>query len=129
MEEYEYLEVEDFLNLLNAFVKMEVGNVTISGLIYEDSKIKIFSRYVDFASNLSKVYRVDRKQFLESKNLDLRNYPNIALSYGSKLKDVSYVDQVVRYSREIGYIIPHIKNMLYDDSYRMQEKVMYILEN
>jgi hypothetical protein len=130
MEEYEYLEKNEFLDIISNFVNKEVGKITKAGVIYEDSKIKIFSRYNDILHQTFVIYRVDRKKFLDSHNPDLRDYPNIVFSYGrNNIYNDSMFNDIVRYSREVGYIVPHIINMLYDENYRVQEKVMWTLEN
>lgn len=130
MEEYEYVDKDEFLNLVSEFIKKEKITMKTSMMIYQDSKIKLFSRYNDtrYYDTVS-FYRLDRKKFLYSANPCLRDYPNIVFSFGSRFNDYSSYDDVVKYSREIGFIVPHIKKMINDDNYRTEEKVMWALEN
>jgi hypothetical protein len=127
MDEYEYIDENEFIDLIICLLYKEIGKRYLTGVIYEDSIIKIFARYsynANFKVNEHpQMYRVDRKKFLNSSNPDLKDYKNIIFSFG---KDNNFV---ARYSREVGYIVPHIRKMINDEDYNIQEKFMYVLEN
>lgn len=133
-EEYEYMLEEEFVKLLNK-LSFKIGEYFKQDRFkyvyeYEDSLIYIRTKPADYevisANNwLGSVYRVDRKRFPDSSNELLREYPNIVYALG-KYPDY---DTLVKYSKEVGYIIPHIKRLVNDDEYLKAEQVMFLLEN
>lgn len=132
MEEYEYISEFEFSLLINSFYnknkKLFIGKNTYSNCLYEDSMIKIHIttlNALNVITNIKMPYRVDRKKFINSKDEMLRKYPNIVFSKG-KYPDY---ECIVRYSKEAGYITPHIKRLLNDKEYLKEEMVMFTLEN
>ncbi len=131
-EDYYYLSESEFTSLLEEFNKIVFVN---GSAVYEDTFIKVYRPLriiTDYKNEIQydyskSIYRVDRKRFEFSKNELLRKYPNIVYSAG-KYPNYDAFD-VIRYSKEVGYIIPHILQLVYDESYRKYEKAMYVISN
>ena len=132
-EEYEYISEHQFTELTNNLLKTlenYLNNVNNTYYQYEDTMIKVMARRISYVGlnahpTPTGIYRVDRKRFLSSKDAMLKDYPNIVYSLG-KYPDY---DTLVRYSKEVGYIVPHIKRLINDDNYFKQEQVMCLLES
>lgn len=129
MEEYEFITQDEFHKLIRKFYAKRTSMFkqynTTSSCIYEDSMIKVFSgqRYSSIGTSFP--YRVDRKKFTYSDDYMLRKYPNIVFSLGP----YPLYNEIVRYSKEAGYIVPHLKKLIYDYKYFQEEQVMFILES
>jgi hypothetical protein len=133
-EEYEYISEHQFNKLIIELLKSLTKNLSIPNnnhniYDYEDTMIKVRAQSVylglDAHPTPKRIYRVDRKRFLFSKDAMLKDYPNIVYALGA------YPDYttLVRYSKEVGYIVPHIKRLVNDDNYFKQEQVMCLLES
>lgn len=122
--ETEFIELlEEFVNTLGIFIPH-----TKNSYIYEDTIIKIhLVRY--FYSEKHLIVRVDRKPFHNSKDELLRKYPNIIMAKGKYPGKYPEYTSIVRYSYEAGYVVPHMINMIYNKEYRMEEQMIYVLEN
>ena len=134
MEEYEYIPEHQFDELIIKFLKTLKNNLSIPNdnrniYDYEDSMIKVRAQSVyiglDAHPTPKRIYRVDRKRFLFSKDAMLKDYPNIVYALGG----YPNYDTLVRYSKEVGYIVPHLKRLVNDDNYFKQEQVMWLLEH
>ncbi len=134
MEEYEYISESQFTDLTNKLLKTFKKHLSIKIdhrkiYDYEDTMIKVRaqSKYIGFDvyPTPTGIYRVDRKRFLFSKDAMLKDYPNIVYVLGIHPD----YNTVVKYSKEVGYIVPHIKRLVNDDKYFKQEQVMCLLES
>lgn len=131
-EDYYYLSESEFISLLEEFNKIVFVD---DSALYEDTFIKVYrplSININYKNKIQHdyskfIYRVDRKRFEFSEDELLRKYPNIVYSAG-KYPNYDVFD-VVRYSKEVGYVIPHILQLVYDESYRKYEKAMYAISN
>ena len=133
-EEYEYISEHQFDELITKFLKTLKNNLSIPNdnrniYDYEDTMIKVRAQSVylglDAHPTPKRIYRVDRKRFLFSKDAMLKDYPNIVYALGV----YPNYDKLVRYSKEVGYIVPHLKRLVNDDKYFKQEQVLCALEN
>lgn len=132
--EYEYISEEKFSELVQTLYRKLAKSSVLKRdkwspyvTQYEDTMVKIFTKqnYDEQPLAAALPYRVDRKRFRDSKDELLNKYPNIVFSMGKYPED----DLIVRYSEEVGYIIPHMKRLLEDDEYFKKEQFFFLLEN
>lgn len=135
--EYEYISSDQFADLMGEFYRKLRSHFSPDrrlnsvdeyhdSMIYVRSRIRLDADYLYDTINAKKwIYRVDRKRFHDSSDRMLKDYPNIVYSLG-KYPDYQ---TLVKYSREVGYIVPHIKRLINDDKYFKQEQAMYLLLN
>jgi len=122
-DEYKFISLQDFIKLAQQVVEL-YNKYTYTDSIVEISSKTEYISMVGSSHTRLVPYLVKRKRFMNSENELLRKYPCIILAE-TRQNGISSI----HYSKEAGYIVPHMTKLVNDPQYRKIERTMYLLEN